>query len=385
MQSQSSHPIKTFTIGFDEDRYDETAHARKVADYLGTEHTDLRLTGKEALQVVPLLPAMFDEPMADSSQIPTFLVSRLARRSVTVSISGDGGDELFGGYDRYFLSRSIWNAVRWLPRPVRRMAGNVLEVVPAATFDRAFHLLAPVLPRQIRPCPPGEKVRILAGYLSAATREGIYLHAMSHWDDPGRVVAGSREPSTVLNSIASCARIAGFEETMMLADLVNYLPDGVLTKVDRASMAVSLEVRVPLLDHRVVEFAWKLPLRFKIRDGIGKWVLRQVLYKYVPRELVDRPKMPFAVPIANWLRGALREWAEDLLSETGLRRHGLFDANIIRTKWKEHVSGERNWQYLLWDVLVFQDWYARMAQAPQAACRPEKHAALNPGKTIRPS
>ncbi len=370
MQSQSERPVKTFTIGFRDDRYDEATHARKIATYLGTEHTELYLTDQDALGVVPMLAAMYDEPMADSSQIPTFLVCQLARKCVTVSLSGDGGDELFGGYNRYLLARSIWNGVRWVPGPVRRAAAGLLQGASPRIMDRAFGVLAPALPGKMRLRRPGDYAHILADYVSAETREGIYARALSHWEDPSRVVPGAREPRTVFDSIASSAAVAGFEETMMLTDLVNYLPDDLLTKVDRASMAVSLEVRLPLLDHHVVEFAWRLPLRFKIRHGVSKWILRQVLYKYVPRELIERPKMGFSVPIGSWLRGGLREWAEDLLSDSSLRRHGLFDVCAIQEKWKEHLSGSRNWQYLLWDVLVFQDWYVNMSRCSLASHSP---------------
>jgi asparagine synthase (glutamine-hydrolysing) len=358
MQAQSSRPVKTFTIGFREDDYDEAAHARKVAAHLGTDHTELYLTPQDALDIVPLLPALYDEPFADSSQIPTYLVSKLARSRVTVTLSGDGGDELFGGYGRYLRSRAIWNALGSLPQSAR---------MPSARMLRA---LGKLLPNRKGPLRLGDKAYRLAGYVAAGAREQVYWWALSHWEDPTRVVLNAREPQTVLNSIRSAAEVGGFEDCMMLTDLVNYLPDDVLTKVDRASMAVSLEARVPLLDHRVVEFAWKLPLRFKIRRGITKWILRQVLYEYVPRDLIDRPKMGFGVPMASWLRGPLRGWAEDLLSESSLRRHGLLEVGPIRNKWAEHLSGARNWQYLLWDVLVFQDWHARTARLAQEPCTP---------------
>src|SRR5260370_24775729 len=239
----------------------------------------------------------------------------------------------------------------------------MLRAIPANAIDLTFQALRPVLPNKMRLPSPGSKAHALAGYMmSSSTREEIYVRALSHWDDPSSVVVHSREPSTVLDSFYSAAAIAGFEESMMLTDLINYLPDDVLTKVDRASMAVSLEVRVTLADHGVVEFAWKLPLRFKIRNGTSKWILRQILYKYVPREFIERPKMGFAVPVESWLRGPLRDWAEELLSECRLRRHGFFQVEPIRAKWKEHVSGARNWQHLLWDVLVFQDWHAHTSQ-----------------------
>jgi asparagine synthase (glutamine-hydrolysing) len=353
MQAQSRRPVKTFTIGFREADYDEAAHAGKVAAHLGTDHTELYLTPQDALNIVPLLPGMYDEPFADSSQVPTYLVSKLARSRVTVTLSGDGGDELFGGYSRYLHSRAIWRAVGRLPQPVRKPSAKMLEGLGRLLANRNGRLKL------------SDKAHRLAGYVAAGARERVYWWALSHWDDPSRVVLNAREPLTVLDSIRSAADLGGFEECMMLTDLVNYLPDDVLTKVDRASMAVGLEARVPLLDHRVVEFAWTLPLRFKIRGSVTKWILREVLYQYVPKKLIDRPKMGFGVPMESWLRGPLREWAEDLLSESSLRRHGLLEVAPIRSKWREHLSGARNWQYLLWDVLVFQDWYANSARTTQ--------------------
>lgn len=352
MQAQSSRPVKTFTIGFRENEYDEAAHARKVAAHFGTDHTELYLTPQDALNIVPLLPAMYDEPFADSSQIPTYLVSKLARSRVTVSLSGDGGDEVFGGYTRYLHSRAIWKVVRGLPRPARNPSAKMLRGVARFFANNGRFRL-------------GDKAHRLAGYVGAGTQEQVYWWALSHWDDPSRVVVHACEPLTVLDSIRCTAGLRGFEERMMLTDLVNYLPDDVLTKVDRASMAVSLEARVPLLDHRVVEFAWTLPLALKIRHSVTKWILREVLYKYVPRELIERPKMGFGVPLGNWLRGPLRAWAEELLSESSLRRHGLLEPAVIRSKWTEHISGKRNWQYLLWDVLVFQDWHAKSTGSKQ--------------------
>src|SRR5262249_142626 len=359
MQQQSSRPVKTYTIGFHEDQYNEAAHAKKVAAHLLTDHTELYITAQDAQHVIPLLPRMYDEPFSDSSQIPTYLVSKLARTSVTVSLSGDGGDELFGGYDRYFLARSIWNGVRRFPWLARKSATKLVQAASPGAIDRISHILRPITPSKMRLPAPGDKAHKLASYLSAETREAIYLRALSHWEDPSHVVLNSNESNSILKAVSTSTWIPSFEEFMMLADLLHYLPDDILTKVDRASMAVSLEARVPLLDHRVVEFAWRLPVSFKLRKRTGKWILRQVLYKYVPRDLIERPKMGFSLPIDSWLRGPLREWWEDLLSESSLARHGFFHVQSIRKKWEEHQSGSRNWQHLLWDVLVFQDWIAQ--------------------------
>jgi asparagine synthase (glutamine-hydrolysing) len=357
MQAQSSRPVKTFTIGFHELGYNEATHAKNVATHLETDHTELYLTPQDALNVVPLLPSMYDEPFSDPSQIPTFLVSKLARESVTVSLSGDGGDELFGGYNRYLFIRRIWNLFKVLPKSARKAATELLRAVPPASIDRCFQLLWPILPRKLRLAVPGDKAHKLAALLSVESPEALYYRALSLWESPTEIVLNSHEPGTVLASIAESSWPSNIEEVMMLTDQLNYLPDDILTKVDRASMAVSLEARVPMLDHHVVEFAWKLPLHFKIRNGTSKWILRQILYNYVPRELVERPKMGFGVPIDRWLRGPLRDWAEDLLSPRSLEQHGLFNPDSIRLKWQEHLSGVRNWQYLLWDILAFQDWF----------------------------
>jgi asparagine synthase (glutamine-hydrolysing) len=367
MQSQSRRPVKTFTIGFHEDAYNEANHAKNIAAHLGTDHTELYVTPQEALNVVPLLPAMYDEPFADVSQIPTYLVSRLARQSVTVSLSGDGGDELFGGYGRYFLMKRVWNSMRPFPKPLRQAVSRMIAAVSPKTIDSMYRLASPLVPRNKRSFPMGDKAHKLARLLGAESQERVYMHALTHWDNPSAVVNGAVEPATVQQFVQDARWLPSMEEIMMLTDTVHYLPDDILTKVDRASMAVSLEARVPILDHRVVEFAWKLPMHFKIRDGKGKWALRQVLYKYVPAAMIERPKMGFGVPIDSWLRGGLREWAEDLLSVDSLERHGLFNSGAIRTKWQEHTSGGRNWQYLLWDVLVFQDWMAHNVEALQMA------------------
>jgi len=291
---------------------------------------------------------------------------------VTVSLSGDGGDELFGGYTRYPFVKLVWNILRRVPSPAARAAAKVIRSVPPATMDRWIGML-PFLPGWIKRSP-GDKFYKLAGLLAARDPAVTYLHTLSHWPDPMTVVPGSREPATVLQAIIDLKWLPTAEERAMLTDLTNYLPDDILTKVDRASMAIGLEARVPILDHRVVEFAWRLPLRFKMRDGKMKWILKQVLYRYVPPDLVERPKMGFGVPVDLWLRGPLRAWAEELLSPRTLTRNGFFNADPIRQKWEEHVSGKRNWDYQLWNVLVFQEWFSAHASQPQAV------AAYNHGE-----
>lgn len=357
MQAQSSRPIHTFTIGFHEAGYNEAVHAGLVARHLGTDHTELYVTPEEAREVIPRLPAMYDEPFADSSQIPTFLVSALARRHVTVALSGDGGDELFAGYNRYFWSRRLWRRLSMLPVSVRAAVARGVTTVSPATWSRLFAGLAACVPAVQN---PGDKMHKLAALLALKDPDQMYVRMVSLWTDPEQVVAGSRELPTLFTDRSNWPALSDFTMRMMYMDLVNYLPDDILTKVDRASMAVSLEARVPLLDHRVVEFAWTLPLAMKIRkEGEGKWLLRRVLDGYVPRTLIDRPKMGFGVPIDHWLRGPLREWAESLLDEGRLRREGFFNPGPIRAKWEEHLSDRRNWQYQLWNVLMFQAWSER--------------------------
>jgi asparagine synthase (glutamine-hydrolysing) len=364
MQAQSSRPVKTFTIGFHENQYNEATHARKIAEHLGTEHTEFFVTPQDALDVVPLLPSMYDEPFADSSQIPTHLVSKLARRHVTVALSGDGGDELFCGYPRYDFVQSLWNALRKIPGPIARGTAKLMRLVPAVLINNTAGRLP--LPQRLRR-GPGEKLHRLADHLSVQDPAEIYLRALTMWPDPSAVVLNSHEHQAVAQAIRRFADMPDVREMAMLTDLTNYLPDDILTKVDRASMAIGLEARVPLLDHRVVEFAWRLPLHLKVRNGKTKWALRQVLYQHVPAELVERPKMGFGVPIDLWLRGPLREWAEDLLAPESLGRHGLLSVEPIRKKWKEHVSGARDWHYLLWPVLMFQAWMAEVSLGSRQA------------------
>lgn len=356
MQSQSCRPVKTFTIGFNEAGYNEAVHAKAVATYLGTDHTELYVTAQQALDVIPRLPMLYCEPFSDSSQIPTFLVSQLARQQVTVSLSGDAGDELFCGYSRYLLADKLWKKLSVLPPGARRLSARGLIALSPSRWNSLLGPVQGLLPASLRQANLGDKLHKAAGVLTAADVDALYLGLVSHWDDPASVVIGGSEPPTLLTSNAP--PLSGLDDIqrMMALDALTYLPDDILVKVDRAAMGVSLEGRVPFLDHRVVEFAWSLPQNMKLRDGVGKWVLRQVLYRHVPKELVERPKMGFGVPIGEWLRGPLREWAENLLDDARLRREGFFYPAPIRKKWAEHLSGTRNWQYHLWDVLMFQAW-----------------------------
>ena len=353
MQTQCRRPVKTFSIGFEQEYYNEAHFARTVARHLGTDHTELYVHSREAQEVIPGLPRIYDEPFADRSQIPTAILCRLARRHVKVSLSGDGGDELFGGYNRYPDAERLWNVICRVPMPLRRLARHLKRISGAGSNMRA----APGPVRRTL-----NRVENLADVLSGSTDCALYQLLMSPNRDPRPWLRSN--PEIHDNALPAWDRFPELLQRMMCLDLVRYLPDDILVKVDRAAMAVGLETRIPLLDHRIIQFAWSLPSSFKRNQGQGKWLLRQILYQYVPRALVDRPKRGFGAPIAEWLRGSLRGWAEELLDETRLRQEGFFEAREVRRKWGEHLADMRDWSPGLWHVLMFQAWLDEQKTVP---------------------
>jgi len=354
MQQLSDHPVKTFTIGFEESAFNEAIYAKEVAKHLGTDHHELYVTANDAYKVIPSLPTLYDEPFADSSQIPTYLVSKLARQHITVSLSGDAGDELFGGYNRYLWGDRIWSRVKWMPQSLRRTLGSSIQKLPPSVWDKVGSLL----PNQYGVASMGDKAHRMAHRLKTVNSSDEMYFSL--------VTEGYREEDLVINDrliletkLNNCNIVSGISESeqrMMLWDSLTYLPDDILTKVDRAAMGVSLETRIPFLDHRVAELAWRLPLDMKIKNGEGKWPLRQVLYKHVPKELIERPKAGFAIPVGQWIRGPLREWADSLLDETRIQHDGYFDPKLVSQLWEQHLSGRYDWTPRLWAILMFQAW-----------------------------
>ena len=355
MQQQSDKPIKTFSIGFDEKEFNEAEHAKAVATHLGTDHTELYVSSADALKLVSKMAEVYDEPFADSSQLPTYLVSQMAKQHVTVSLSGDAGDEVFCGYNRYRLTDMTWHKLARIPVFVRKLAAKLLVTVPVGVWNK----LNAVLPSRFKMSNLGDKLHKAADVLSSATADELYYGLISHWKNPAAVVLDGKEARTLLNSPEQTQHFKGNIPRMMALDTLSYLPDDILVKVDRAAMAVSLETRVPFLDHRVFEYAWSMPQHLKMNNGTTKVCLRNILYNYVPQRLIERPKAGFAVPVAEWLRGPLKTWAEQLLQPERLAREGFFDPAQITTLWQEHQSGKRNWQYHLWDILMFQSWYEK--------------------------
>jgi asparagine synthase (glutamine-hydrolysing) len=358
MQQHSTRTVSTFTIGFANRAFDESADAAAVAAHLGTDHTPLQVSDQAALDIVPQLPDIWDEPFGDVSAIPMHLVSKLARTQVTVALSGDGGDELFAGYNRHAWLERLWTRAAPLPDGVRRAAGSALQAIPPGLIDGVARA-SEVLPGRMQVRNPTYKVSKFAKVLSSSSPEDAYLALVSLWDDAESLVLGAGANASVASRPAEWPELGGITEQMMWLDLTGYLPDDILTKLDRAAMATSLESRVPFLDRGVFDLAWRLPLSAKLHEGTTKWILRQVLYRHVPAELIERPKMGFGFPIGPMLRGPLRPWAESLLDEGRLRRQGLLDPGPIRRAWDLHVRGRRDLAYELWIVLALQAWLER--------------------------
>jgi asparagine synthase (glutamine-hydrolysing) len=356
MQAQSDRPVRSFSIGFFEKGFNEAEHAKRVAQHIGTDHTELYVTSKQVQDIVPLLPSLYDEPFSDSSQIPTFVVSQLAKQHVKVSLSGDGGDELFGGYNRYFVAGDLWRQMSRMPVDLRNVVATLIRGLSPKAWNQVAGVLRPLFPSRYRHQNVGDKLHKLAGIIGLDGQDVIYRQLVSHWQNPSSLVLDGDEPMTALTNMRQAICCDNFVERMMYLDSISYLPDDILVKVDRAAMGVSLETRVPFLDHRVIEFAWSLPFHMKVRNGEGKWLLKQLLYRHVPKALIERPKMGFGVPIDQLLRGPLRNWAEDLIDPIRLKSEGFFESASIQEKWRQHLSGEQNWQYLLWNVLMFQAW-----------------------------
>lgn len=357
MQKNSSRPIKTFTIGFEDPSYDESPFAKKVANHLGTEHSELHVSSSDAREVIPNLPNIYDEPFADSSQIPTFLVCKAAAREVKVALSGDAGDEIFGGYNRYFWAPRLWKKFSWIPFPIRFFLGYSLDSVSLNNWNRLEGFFNKSGSRNYTNL--GNKAGKLGnGLKNSKNIDDLYLSLISEWDNPDDIVLDRDEEviTPFLNPASSCNISKNDSLNMMFKDSLSYLPDDILCKVDRAAMANSLETRVPFLDHRVVEFAWKMPLNTKIRNNQGKWALRKILYKYVPQNIIDRPKTGFGIPLADWLRGPLRDWAEELINKDKLIEQNILNHAVIRKAWKLHLDGSSDYTARIWSVLIFQSW-----------------------------
>lgn len=356
MQAESTSPVKTFSIGFEEKDYNEAEYAKAVAQHLKTDHTELYVTPGQARDVIPKMPTLYDEPFSDSSQIPTFLVSELTQRYVKVSLSGDGGDEVFGGYNRYLMSPNLWRRMKLFPEAFRKAGSLICTTLSPSQWDALFRTLGPVLPAALKHSNIGDKIHKLAEVLPAQSRRELFFLMITHWNKNEKLVRDRAIPTDLNPGFPVASELENYSQDMMLLDLLGYLPGDILTKVDRASMGVSLEARIPLVDHRVVAFAWRLPLHMKIRNGKSKWLLRQVLGRYIPDSLIERPKMGFSIPLHQWLRGPLRDWAEDLLDPGRMRDEGYLNPEPVQKKWQEHLSGKYSWPHHLWAVLMFQSW-----------------------------
>lgn len=353
MQAVNARPIDTFTIGFSEKEFDEAPYARKIAQHLGTSHHEFYISANDCLDLIPQLPIIWDEPFADSSQMPALMVARMARTAVTVCLSGDGGDEMFCGYNRYISTERLWSRFGKVPRPLRTLLGKGLGTISPPTLDKLYRVIMRLQNDSRTQANVGVKVHKLAESLQLESIDDVYRYLLSYWNDVKQLLAAAEAPSAMDQLPAP--RLPHFIDNAMLWDQVGYLPDDNLVKGDRSSMAVGMELRLPLLDHRVIEYSWRLPLEMKNKQGVSKAVLRQLLYRYVPRELIERPKMGFSVPIGAWLKGPLRDWSESLLSKEALEASGL-SASPIRAGWFEHCEGTRDHSNQLWTILMYQMW-----------------------------
>ena len=352
MQAQSNRPIKTFTIGFNEQDYNEAKYAKEVARYLGTDHTELYVSAEQAMAVIPKLPFIYDEPFSDSSQIPTFLVSQLTKKKVTVALTGDGGDEVFCGYNRYILSKNLWNKLTLIPLPLRKILASGTKSINFQSWNK-FLKMMPSLNQYTN---LADKVYKFGSVLDSKTLFDLYYKLISNWQNPNEILLNGKEPRTFLTNFKSELTKLDDQQQMMLLDSMTYLPDDILVKTDRAAMATSLETRAPFLNHKLLEYVWKIPQPLKLKKTQSKWILRQILYKYIPKKLVERPKVGFGVPIDSWLRGPLKDWAQALLDKTKLKNQGFFNSDLVNIKWTEHLSGKKNWQHEIWSILMFQEW-----------------------------
>lgn len=355
MQAQSNQPIKTFTIGFNEQEYNEAKYAKEVAKYLGTDHTELYVSAEQAMAVIPKLSLIYDEPFSDSSQIPTFLVSQLAKKKVTVALTGDGGDEVFCGYNRYIYSKNLWNKLTLIPLPLRKILASGIKSINSQSWNKFLK----ILPSLNQYTNLADKVYKVTSALESKTLFDLYYKLISNWQNPNEILLDGKEPRTFLTNYESELTKLDGQQQMMLLDSMTYLPDDILVKTDRAAMATSLETRAPFLNHKLLEYAWQIPQPLKLKKTQSKWILRQILYKYIPKKLVERPKVGFGVPIDSWLRGPLKDWAQALLDKTKLRNQGFFNPDSISIKWTEHLSGKKNWQYEIWSILMFQEWLSK--------------------------
>jgi asparagine synthase (glutamine-hydrolysing) len=354
MQSFSKNPVNTFTIGFEENNFNEAPFAKKIASFLGTNHNELYISSKDCINVIPLLSNIYDEPFADSSQIPTYLVSKLAASSVKVSLSGDGGDELFGGYNRYLFANNFWDKLNHFPASLRKVLSSLLNSVSPENWNLILNNVHFLLPKNLKVNNIGDKIHKASNILSSSSIDEVYFKLLIQWSDPGLLL--NKHFLNTQNILPGKESKLNNIEKMMLKDLLSYLPDDILCKVDRASMSVSLESRIPFLDHHLFEFSSKLPISLKIKQGSSKWILKEILKKYLPVHLVERPKMGFALPIDQWLRGPLKDWANFLLDKNEMLKDGILNPLPIHQKWEEHLSGKRNWHYHLWSILMFQNW-----------------------------